>query len=899
MSNATADSHSSRLRSPSVTRDHRNQRSHEFSGKKRPHASSSSASSSSIASQKRRPERARSPVVPHRDVYSSGRSPPRRYTSDRGFYTRGAPSQNAGRRRLSPARGPSPDVRKRKYSDHRQTENAKISKRHQPTKSHPLEIGLSKRNSSHSRSSSHYSAPRRMTKTHRRSLSSSSHEHPTHRRQRSEERSHRSSSRRGYQRREAVSHRWTHASSSASRKPPPPPPHFVRPPPRDGRRSLSPLQPPKSEEKTLTVKNIASERKVVEASPSQPETSPSVSALLEASQKEPLGLRHIQKVRQHMVEERLGYTNESNPFGDSTLTQPFIWRKKNVLLKATGELKKPTVKSLLESTQKKVGEIEAVKKRREEREFEESLLEEQRQVMAREKEQEHFEEWIEKEEQFLREQAIKKTDMHIEQGRERSIDILMKGVNIIKGKTYPTYTLVMEILPYEIFEELSVDIIEETLKDILLFANHETNDSIKEFWLCLHSIGVEKAAKARRKEEEAKAIEASRFVAPYRDSDANIPLSVIKDIEAFLSEKSPRELRELEVQVKEKLSNITEDVDPTYWEAIQAKLPFFMARSVVMEMRSQWIKRIEELKQNPSLFVDSSSSPVLLDDLLLLDKDGSPALMKSLKKEILQSEVMEEDVSEECFSPELEPFDEDSTLLDLPGSCSPCLHPFEEFKNAELIDPVEDRREREEIRFELIHRERQKRKRILFNEEKLQSSVEGISHTVEEDIVDPATRTTTYDDFVRKEKKTSTVDEEIMSSHVEHPLQKHYDWEDKYRPRKPRYFNRVKTGYEWNKYNQTHYDHDNPPPKAVQGYKFNIFYPDLIDRTKTPTWHLQPSDNDDTVVIRFHAGPPYEDVAFKIINREWSLDRIRGFRNSFEKGILQLYFSFKRFRYRR
>lgn len=33
-----------------------------------------------------------------------------------------------------------------------------------------------------------------------------------------------------------------------------------------------------------------------------------------------------------------------------------------------------------------------------------------------------------------------------------------------------------------------------------------------------------------------------------------------------------------------------------------------------------------------------------------------------------------------------------------------------------------------------------------------------------------------------------------------------YNWEDKYRPRKPRFFNRVHTGYEWNKYNQTHYE---------------------------------------------------------------------------------------------
>lgn len=57
---------------------------------------------------------------------------------------------------------------------------------------------------------------------------------------------------------------------------------------------------------------------------------------------------------------------------------------------------------------------------------------------------------------------------------------------------------------------------------------------------------------------------------------------------------------------------------------------------------------------------------------------------------------------------------------------------------------------------------------------------------------------------------------------------------EQYRLRKPRYYNIVKTGFEWNKYNQTHYDTDNPPPKVVQGYKFNIFYPDLLDKSTTP-----------------------------------------------------------------
>lgn len=128
---------------------------------------------------------------------------------------------------------------------------------------------------------------------------------------------------------------------------------------------------------------------------------------------------------------------------------------------------------------------------------------------------------------------------------------------------------------------------------------------------------------------------------------------------------------------------------------------------------------------------------------------------------------------------------------------------------------------------------------------------------------------------------------------------KGYSWQDKYRPRKPRYFNRVKTGYDWNAYNRTHYDHDNPPPKIVQGYKFNIFYPDLIDKTKTPQYYLERADTDDFCILRFSAGPPYEDVAFKIINRQWNKSRKRGFRCTFERGVLSLYFNFASHWYRR
>lgn len=141
-----------------------------------------------------------------------------------------------------------------------------------------------------------------------------------------------------------------------------------------------------------------------------------------------------------------------------------------------------------------------------------------------------------------------------------------------------------------------------------------------------------------------------------------------------------------------------------------------------------------------------------------------------------------------------------------------------------------------------------------------------------------------------------------------------YKWADKYKPRKPRFFNRVHTGYEWNKYNQTHYDFDNPPPKIVQGYKINVFYPDLIDKSISPDFKLSTLkgkcqfcitnrniflENPEFAILKITAGPPYEDIAFKIVNREWDFGNKKGFRCQFMNGIFQLWFFYKRYRYRR
>lgn len=152
-------------------------------------------------------------------------------------------------------------------------------------------------------------------------------------------------------------------------------------------------------------------------------------------------------------------------------------------------------------------------------------------------------------------------------------------------------------------------------------------------------------------------------------------------------------------------------------------------------------------------------------------------------------------------------------------------------------------------------------------------------------------------------------DEELFNKEADVPY-KEPKWKAKLpdiSPIKPKYFNRVQTGFEWNSYNRIHYNEENLPPKVVWGYRFNIFYPDLQDTTKTPTYKIErPSGSrgstslaEEMCIIRFSAGAPYEDICFEIVDKDWdhSSRYDRGFKSSFDKGILQLHFKFKRISY--
>ncbi|CAG8498306.1 17770_t:CDS:10 [Dentiscutata erythropus] len=329
----------------------------------------------------------------------------------------------------------------------------------------------------------------------------------------------------------------------------------------------------------------------------------------------------------------------------------------------------------------------------------------------------------------------------------------------------------------------------------------------------------------------------------------NIIAPVRDDINNLFSGKTYEQLNVLQAQIQQKLSG-KEAVEVEFWEQQLKALTVWKSKAKLKAMHEIVLrKRLEQLRrkqrQEAIKVQEELESALASHHHIQMESEGQEAMT-------------EEDVISEYAIGE----------YDRSMSPRPMSRLSKEDKQYEIIDPDEDLRELKEKRKEVLRNQ--------FIPMKVQPKKQTIEEE-EESVVSKAL-------YEREAAKELDEDEAIFN--IEEELAKTtYLWQDKYRPRKPRYFNRVHTGYEWNKYNQTHYDSDNPPPKVVQGYKFNIFYPDLIDKTKAPTYKIErESGNNDTVLIRFVAGPPYEDIAFRIVNREWEYSHKKGFKSSFDRG---------------
>ena len=109
-------------------------------------------------------------------------------------------------------------------------------------------------------------------------------------------------------------------------------------------------------------------------------------------------------------------------------------------------------------------------------------------------------------------------------------------------------------------------------------------------------------------------------------------------------------------------------------------------------------------------------------------------------------------------------------------------------------------------------------------------------------------------------------------------------------------------GHDWNQYNRTRFNRDNPPPLTIRGYRFRIFYPDTIDKQRAPRFHLDkklvehdapPDPRYTYTAIVFDAGYPYLPIAFRIVDKQWDTYRNSGYHSTFHQGVFTFQFAFK------
>lgn len=551
---------------------------------------------------------------------------------------------------------------------------------------------------------------------------------------------------------------------------------------------------------------------------------------------EPSPSWRAKRVRRNTLDDAVERVPDDDP-------DVFRWHKKEAQVQRAG-LSRDEIERLEAARRAEAArEVERLRMRRAARERAQAEREEERARRLRAADAAAMSDWAAREDEFMLEQAKNRALIRVREQRAKKIDLLL------------IYQLWWERVPradeedaeaYDSDEsEAGMDI---ALTEPRAFIDALTPQERQE--LCTDLASLVRWEKEPRKVRvwrdllllcEDRAHTQKEAAPPPR-----LDPSIVADIDALLADKTVDELATLQASIEAKLQS-GEPLDVEYWESMQRRIVVWLSAARLHAMYE-----------------------VILTNRIT-------ALQRRQRREARRQT---QDVAEQMDAPlpAAQPDTWDAAEMEPRGLCAADL------AWDEREQPV---RTWAEQRASLIAA----RRRVL-----AQPFVPKVRACV-----GPAQPMARADEMVQREAlKAMDVAEEAFNEDVSLAAQA-FQWQDKYRARKPRYFNRVQSGYEWNRYNQTHYDAANPPPKMVQGYKFNIFYPDLLDPMQAPTYRVQPDPEGDgeTVLLRFSAGPPYEDVAFRIVNRDWDFSFKRGFRCSFDRGVLQLYFHFKRLKYRK
>ena len=490
--------------------------------------------------------------------------------------------------------------------------------------------------------------------------------------------------------------------------------------------------------------------------------------------------------------------------------------------------------------EERLKEIEKVKMQREQRDRERMEKEEEREIMQREEALIEAVELEKKEEEFHLQQAKVRSEIRVREGRARAIDLVSRNLHSEDGDEFDE-----SVHPLAIFDGLTLSEMDELLNDVKTYLDLDHKDERhKAFWANMLVVANAELDEARRRDEYERARSRGEEAFGAMMPNQGVHESVEGDVREMLEGKTRVELEELEGDVERQLATGEES---EYWIAVLQRVKVHKARTWVDDvdagLRSKRAARApRDVPPPPPMAAKDAPPADDSDDEDLLGADFGKAAADAGNASDYENE-------DGGFSPRAVSPEPMSPAGGTPREGTPTRSFSPEAIRAredepdylDVVDEDEDRRELERLRA------LQRAKKLgRFKEAAGPGATAGATERATFDAFKEGAQEAAAMSGAVIQNLTADAGEAVEAARAkeeanarasralaermmgdgagevafagEAPLESQvYWWHDKYRPRKPKYFNRVHTGYEWNKYNQTHYDHDNPPPKTVQG----------------------------------------------------------------------------------
>lgn len=266
-----------------------------------------------------------------------------------------------------------------------------------------------------------------------------------------------------------------------------------------------------------------------------------------------------------------GYSNDSTPFGDSNLTEAFVWPKKiEKDIHHGASLDEVSFKA--ERLRETMALLEKVKKRREETAKERALHEEYIAFLARERARTRYQDWI-----------------SLDQRRVKPIDVLYK---------YLVGSNDMEIdlsEPYMVFKGLTVKDMKELLKDIKMYLDWDQAIPTRvQYWEALIVRCIRELAEARRRDAEARrrdALDRARVIEEemLAAQERGLHAGFEADVRKLLHGKTQLELIQLQFYIESQLHSGAAEV-VKYWEAVLTRLNGYRVKALLKQIKAEIIR---------------------------------------------------------------------------------------------------------------------------------------------------------------------------------------------------------------------------------------------------------------------------------------------------------------------